>query len=94
MKKYGLILFGISILGLFGSENAQSKKQLGVCEKEECKQNSECLCFCSRSCSFRKKRAEDYPVYVENDPRGIYCYCKPSDVDMYPRCARIRRKRK
>jgi len=45
--------------------------------------NNECQCYCSVKCGFRDKREDDKPVYVENDPNGLGCYCKQVDLDEY-----------
>ncbi len=57
--------------------------------KSECQNvyNKKCKCYCSHECGPREKRAdEDNPVYVENDPYGNYCYCKPWDQENVNRC--------
>lgn len=51
--------------------------------KEECLNEPNCLCWCSQVCNWRKKTAEDHPIYVENDPNGKFCYCKQWDFDYY-----------
>lgn len=33
--------------------------------------------------NWRKKTAEDHPVYIENDPHGKHCYCKQWDYDHF-----------
>ena len=48
-----------------------------------CVEDSNCECWCSVKCGFRKKNDSDHPVYIENDPNGKNCYCKQWDVDHY-----------
>jgi hypothetical protein len=57
--------------------------------KQDCKNpDNSCQCFCSGICAPRDKEEKDSPIYVENDPEGHYCYCKPWDMETYyERCA-------
>lgn len=54
--------------------------------KQSCLNNASCKCYCSRVCHFRKKEADDKPVFVENDLRGYGCYCKQWDLDNVEAC--------
>lgn len=51
--------------------------------KEACLNDPNCYCWCSVKCGWRKKTAQDRPVYIENDPYGKHCYCKQWDYDHY-----------
>lgn len=51
--------------------------------KEACLSDPNCYCWCSQICNWRKKTAEDHPVYIENDPFGKFCYCKQWDYEHY-----------
>jgi len=56
----------------------------GVCKtKALCQTNPMCKCWCSESCGPRTKKPGDEPVWVENDPDKIYCYCQPWDLKEY-----------
>ena len=52
--------------------------------KENCLNNKQCQCYCSELGDFRDKDSDDRPVYVKDDPNGVYCYCKQWDLDVYP----------
>lgn len=77
-----LVLVALSI-----NSTVESRQQsAGFCgkSKRNCKDlNNPCQCYCSWKCGPRDKQPDDKPVYVENDPAGIYCYCKQRDLDHY-----------
>ena len=56
--------------------------------EQECKTSRNCACYCSGIGAFRNKNESDKPVFVENDPRGIYCYCKLWDYNNFPKASR------
>jgi len=66
---------------------AQAKDQKpALCPTENpCRDlNNSCTCYCSRECGPRdKKKEEDEPVFVPDDPHGHYCYCKQWDKDEF-----------
>lgn len=46
-------------------------------EQQQCAQQKDC--YCSEKGDFRPRKTGDKPVYVENDPKGKYCYCNDWD---------------
>jgi hypothetical protein len=64
----------------FGDQKTENSP---ICNKETCVNDPNCLCWCSQICNWRKKTAEDRPVYIKNDPHKKYCYCKQWDFDNY-----------
>lgn len=83
MRLTKIILFLFTILSLNAFANDAEKKMPPCATKEACLNDPNCHCWCSQSCSWRKKTAEDHPVYIEDDPYGKYCYCKQWDFDHY-----------
>lgn len=80
MKNMKLLLFMCCMtLGVVTLQGA------GSCTTEEdCINNDKCQCYCSVKCGFRDKdMKQDRPVFVENDPNGIHCYCKEWDLKNY-----------
>ncbi len=51
--------------------------------KDQCFNDKNCQCWCSVKCGYRKKTANDSPLYIENDPNGKFCYCQQRDIDLY-----------
>ena len=92
IKKTIIFHFSGKFSGIQSARNDRSKIYKQSCATSQtCKDlNNNCKCYCSRVCHFRDKFVEeDTPVYVENDPNGIHCYCKQWDLDHYQeRCAR------
>lgn len=84
MFKYALLmLFAVSMNGTLDAREAAKKPFCGK-NKRGCQDlNNPCQCYCSWECGPRDKTPDDKPVYVENDPAGIYCYCKQRDLDHY-----------
>lgn len=61
------------------------------CTRKQCCEdpNSTKQCYCSQICGWRDRVPADEPVFVENDPNGKGCYCKPWDRDNFnKRCKR------
>lgn len=56
--------------------------------KESCEKNPACYCFCSGISTFRPKVSADVPVFLPDDARKKYCYCKVWDLEKYPGPAR------
>ncbi len=52
-------------------------------DKDSCKNDSKCQCWCSQKCGWRDKTSKDKPVYIETDSNGKYCYCNQWDYDHY-----------
>ncbi|HSX13532.1 MAG TPA: hypothetical protein VLE96_03835 [Chlamydiales bacterium] len=79
MKTWGMIalLFFVSIL----ASCSKGHNRCGT--RQACSEDSRCKCWCSQSCSFRPKHADDHPTYVDNDPNGKFCYCKEWDMHHY-----------
>lgn len=52
-------------------------------DKHSCLNSDQCVCYDSMMCTFRAKQREgiDKPVFYENDPYGVYCYCSQWDKD-------------
>lgn len=83
IKKIGILLLCASFA--YGSAHESENKKVCGKDKKSCLSDPKCLCYCSRICELREKKADDKPVYVENDPNGHYCYCKQWDLDNYDR---------
>lgn len=64
-------------------EQNPKEQQNPSVSREACLNDPDCLCWCSQICNWRKKTAQDHPVYIENDPHGKFCYCKQWDFDYY-----------
>lgn len=45
------------------------------------------VCYCSEDGDYRTRRSDDTPIFVPNDPYGIYCYCKQWDLDNAPKAS-------
>jgi hypothetical protein len=86
MFKYmmlALITIGAVSLEVQSKENPRLVGQCGK-NKRNCQDlNNSCKCYCAWECDVRDKKPDDKPVYVENDPAGIYCYCKQRDLDNF-----------
>ncbi len=76
MKRF--LIFFIAAISLC-TLNVEARKR--ITSQEECSASNQC--YCSGICGFRDRRPDDNPVYVENDPYGNYCYCKPWDLEKY-----------
>jgi hypothetical protein len=78
----GLILGG-SVIHL---DALPRRRNRAACDnKNNCQSlKSKCQCYCSAVGHFRDKNSDDKPVYVENDPNGVHCYCKQWDLDAFP----------
>lgn len=77
-----LFLMMIFTCNVWAADNADAK--LHHCtSKEDCINDPNCLCWCSQICNWRKKTAEDRPVYIANDPHKKFCYCKQWDYEHY-----------
>ncbi|MBI2774868.1 hypothetical protein HYX58_02590 [Candidatus Dependentiae bacterium] len=78
-KKFAfLLLFAVVA---FGQVDAFPSKRKHF-SREQCETSNEC--YCSQKGDFRQRHADDNPVYVENDPNGVFCYCKQWDLDNFP----------
>jgi len=84
IKHFLYVLCGLLSLSTLNAYHKYHYKQ-PICKNEEdCINTENCQCYCSVKCGFRKKdMSSDRPVYVENDPNGIGCYCKQWDLDHY-----------
>lgn len=61
-------------------------KHVEVCGNNEarCKDlNDSCQCYCAYKPGPRDKAPDDNPIFIENDPDEIYCYCKQRDIDKH-----------
>lgn len=76
------LLFLLLSIGVVVSADTQK-----VCGKDKvaCKNTVKqpCKCYCSDGCGPRQPKSDDDPQYIEDDPNGNYCYCKPRDVENY-----------
>ena len=64
-------------------KNQEPKESCGN-NKARCKDLKDtCQCYCAYKGAPRDKVADDKPVFIEDDPAGIYCYCKQRDIDKY-----------
>ena len=71
-----ILLFVVLLYGCSGEKSR--------CQTEKsCRDDSNCQCWCSQKCGYRKKEATDSPVYIKNDSNGKFCYCKQWDADNY-----------
>ncbi|NDC23906.1 MAG: hypothetical protein EBZ49_07230 [Proteobacteria bacterium] len=77
------ILFLLMAFALTACAKQESKQTRSCATKEACLNDPNCECWCSQSCGWRKKEANDHPVYIENDPYGKHCYCKQWDFDHF-----------
>lgn len=56
----------------------------GKSSKAVCQDRTNCdKCYCSFKCGPRDKKPDDTLIWIEDDPNGIYCYCKQRDVDYF-----------
>ena len=83
MRLTKFFLFLLTLLSLNAFANDAEMKGPPCTTKEACLNDPNCYCWCSQKCGWRKKTAEDHPVYIENDPYGKFCYCKQWDFDYY-----------
>lgn len=78
LRNYFILL--LAIFALAASFNLDAAKR--HCKgKKSCLNDQSCQCYCAYKGDFRDKEADDKPIYVKNDPRGFYCYCKQRDLD-------------
>lgn len=83
-KNFLCLIVSVTVLGVLNAK--KSKIAAPVCgnNEERCKDlNDPCRCFCAYKPGPRDKTDDDMPVFIENDPAGIYCYCKPRDLKKY-----------
>lgn len=80
IKKNIFLLLATCILaGCGGGSNSSPN----CTTRDACINDQNCKCWCSVQCGWRKKTANDSPIYIENDPNGKYCYCAQRDIDLY-----------
>lgn len=83
-KRYILFVAVLMLVGA-GVYAKRDRSRRSKCATEQsCLENKQCQCYCSGIADFRDKVKEDRPVYIENDPNGVHCYCKPWDLEKYP----------
>jgi len=86
-KRYLLLVVALVCVGM--TAYAKKKSRRSPCEMEDtCLMDPNCKCYCSEKGDFRKKTKNDSPLYVKDDPRGKYCYCKQWDWDNFPKADR------
>lgn len=63
---------------------ARRPRAKNICgeNRENCLNNSDCLCYCAVKGAPREKTADDKPIYIKDDPYGHYCYCAQRDLDI------------
>jgi len=81
-KRYLWFIVALMCVGTY--VDAKRNKRKPCHTKKDCYKKSTCKCYCAEKGDFRKKTDNDEPVYVTDDPNGIYCYCKQWDLDNYP----------
>lgn len=84
--RYLMMLFVVMGVTTLDARSKSGSAQKSFCGKNKraCQDlNNSCQCYCSWKCGPRDKQPDDKPIYVENDPAGIYCYCKQRDLDNY-----------
>jgi hypothetical protein len=93
VKNFSLLLLLLACASVQAAREARRTKPICGRNREACLYDENCLCYCSHICGFREKTSEDNPVYVPNDPYGIFCYCKPWDKEQFQNrgCARKER---
>lgn len=79
-----LLLASLNVLG--ANKHKKNTKSATCNNRYDCIRNEACQCYCAQKCGFRKKTDDDRPVYVKDDPRGYYCYCKQWDLDNVDTC--------
>ncbi len=85
MSKKLLLLVSLCSLGFIEARWFMQSKEENLCgnNQKACYEDPNCRCYCSVQCGPRKKRADDKPVFVKNDPAGHYCYCQIRDYKKY-----------
>jgi len=85
-SKNNLVFLAIALIFSNLLNGTVKKKFKRVCTSQKrCVDiNNRCLCYCSGIGALRRKKNDDKPIYVENDPNEVYCYCKQWDLDNYP----------
>jgi len=88
MKKYicFLALSLLSLSSLYARRNKKASMPQEVCGNNEkrCKDlKDSCQCYCAYKPGPRDKVKGDKPVFVNDDPSEIYCYCKQRDIDKH-----------
>jgi hypothetical protein len=76
-RKYLLAL--VALLGACSSQ----KDPPQCTDSRSCVNNPKCQCWCSVKCGYRDKHAGDNPIWIDEDPRGIHCYCKRWDYEHF-----------
>lgn len=77
-----ILFFGL--VPFFFACSTDNNTGKGHCKDENtCLNDPSCMCWCSVKCGYRKKTAEDSPVFVADDANGKHCYCKQWDLDHY-----------
>ncbi len=83
---YLIAILGIAIPDHLESHQKKSSRPPVCCagDEKKCKNLQDpCKCYCAYKPGPRDKVADDCPIYIENDPDGIYCYCKQRDIDKH-----------
>jgi len=79
MKQIVLMLGLLSCSALMSTVEFCGKQSKAVCQdRKNCDK-----CYCSFKCGPRDKKPDDTLIWIEDDPNGIYCYCKQRDVDYF-----------
>jgi len=79
-----LLIFGLAIYGSIYAYDLLKYNPKACKTEDNCqKLSSNCKCFSSVKCKFRKKNKNDRPIYIANDPEKKYCYCNQLDKDEY-----------
>jgi hypothetical protein len=76
-------ILALSMLIAVSFITARHKPNAPFCKtKQSCLNNPKCECYCGVECGPRQKKADDAPIWIENDPYGHNCYCKQRDLDL------------
>ncbi len=88
IKRRHVLSIAVLVMASSGIDAKRSRRyeapQPKCATEKDCRKNKNCQCYCAEKGGFRKKVPNDKPVYVKDDPNGVYCYCKQWDLDAYP----------
>jgi len=85
LKKQSLLILAVLMMTSSAMYAKKHKPRKQKCTTQEsCLNNPQCQCYCAEKGGFRDKVANDKPVYIEDDPSGVHCYCKEWDLKAYP----------
>ena len=68
------------------ASSLSASNEICCTQKESQNMMRSCKCYCSKKCAARQKELDDRPVWIEDDPYGIHCYCNAEDAENVGRC--------